>query len=299
MRFTILIVMFSKILKYVGIAILALLLTGAIAYGVFAWRFDRKVNKPYAVNVRNIPIPTDSATLAYGRHLYEIKGCGECHGANLGGRVVINDPAIGKITGTNLTYGKNGLPSSFDNEAWLKALRHGLNTENKPLLLMPSQDYYKLDDHDMAAIIAYCKSLPYIDSLAAPNEVGPLGKILTVLGKIDMVPAETIDHGYKQPEKVQTAASAAYGQYLVASCTGCHKPALTGGDNPVPGGVPVANITSKGNVGKWSKEDFIKTLRTGNTPEGKVLRNEDMPWKMTEKYTDVELEALYLYLKSI
>ncbi|RFS19000.1 cytochrome c [Chitinophaga silvatica] len=291
--------MFSKILKWAGIVLASLLVIGAITYSVLAYKFNQKVNNTYAVNVRPIQVGTDSATIANGKHLYEIKGCGECHAADLGGKVFVNDPAIGTIGGSNLTYGKNGLPESFDDKAWLSALRHGLNVENKSLLLMPSEDYYRMDDEDISAIIAFCKSQPYVDRPSPEIVIKPMGKILAVLGKLPLFPADIIDHQHQQPAVVEKTASVSYGKYLSASCTGCHKTTLTGGENPVPGGATVANITSSGHIGKWSKDEFITALRTGNTPEGKALKNEDMPWQMTAKYTDVELEALYLYLKSL
>jgi hypothetical protein len=67
----------------------------------------------------------------------------------------------------------------------------------------------------------------------------------------------------------------------------------------LPGGTPVADITSKGHLGKWSQAQFITALRTGKTPEGRQLKNSDMPWQITSAYTEEELSALYLYLKSL
>lgn len=291
--------MFSKVLKWTGRILLGIVVIVSIAFAIFSFLFRQHVNKQYAVQVREIPIPMDSASIAAGKHLYEIKGCGECHGADLRGKVFVDDPAIGRIAGTNLTYGKGGLPESFDNKAWLKAMRHGLNAENKTLLLMPSEEFSRLDDRDMAAIIAFCKAQPKIDVPTVPVKVGPMGKVLAVSGKMPLFPAEYIDHRQQQPALVLKAPTADYGKYLSASCTGCHKPSLTGGDNPVPGGAPVANITGSGHVGKWSKDEFITALRSGKTPEGKQLLVKDMPWTMTAQYTDEELIALYLYLRSL
>lgn len=291
--------MFSKILKWTGFTLLGFVAIVLIAFGIFSFLFHRHVNKQYAVQVREIPVPEDSATVAEGRRLYVIKGCSECHGADLRGKVFVDDPAVGRIAGPNLTYGKGGLPESFGNKAWLKALRHGLNAENKTLLLMPAEEFTQMDDNDIMAIIAFCKAQPKIDQPSVPIEIKPLGKVLSVLGKMPLFPAEHIDHERQQPAQVVKGPTAAYGKYLSVSCTGCHKSTFTGGDNPVPGGKTVANITSSGHVGKWSKEDFITTLRTGKTPEGKHLLVKDMPWTMTAQYTDDELAALYLYLRSL
>lgn len=291
--------MFSRILKWAARIVSGLLVAVLVVYGVFSFLFHQHASKKYSVTVRNIPIPDDPATIEEGRHLYGIKGCGECHGADLRGKIVVDDPAIGRIAGGNITYGTGGLPESYDNEDWLKALRHGLSTSNKPLLLMPSEEFTRMDDHDIAAIIAFCRAQPKIDAPSIPIRVGPVGKILSVMGKIPLFPAEKIDHLRGQPAQVAKTAAKEYGQYLAVSCTGCHKPALTGGDNPVPGATPVANITSTGHVGKWSCNEFITTLRTGRTPEGKQLQVKDMPWNMTAQYTDEELTALYLYLRSL
>jgi mono/diheme cytochrome c family protein len=171
--------------------------------------------------------------------------------------------------------------------------------DNKSLKLMPSYEYMKLSDKDMAALITFCKAQPAVDRSLPPLKTGPLGKVLAVLGKLPLFPAEKIDHGYQQPHVVPVTVTKEYGEYLSVSCTGCHNPKLTGGDSPIPGGKKVADITSKGNLGKWTAQQFITTLRTGNTPEGVKLNNEEMPWSMTAQYSDEELQALFLYLKSL
>ncbi|HVI46971.1 MAG TPA: c-type cytochrome [Chitinophaga sp.] len=291
--------MFPRILKWAAIVLLGLLVVLLLAFGICAWRFMHENTKRYSVQVREIPIPADSATIAAGAHLYAIKGCTECHGKDLSGHVFLNDPAIGLVAGANLTTGKGGIPADYSNKDWLLALRHGVNREGRSLKIMPSYEYSKLSDHDMAAIIAYCKSQPPMDRQLPANSVAPLGKILTAIGKLPMFPAALTDHEYHQPAEMPATASTSYGEYLSVSCTGCHNPRLTGGANPVPGGKPVANITSSGHIGHWTEDDFMTTLRTGKTPEGYQLKNEDMPWKMTAQYTDEELKALFMYLKSL
>ena len=74
---------------------------------------------------------------------------------------------------------------------------------------------------------------------------------------------------------------------------------MKGGDPIAPGFPVVADISSSGNAGKWTDEQFINTLRTGVTPEGKVLNPSEMPWTMAKEFTDVELKALHLYMNSL
>jgi hypothetical protein len=68
---------------------------------------------------------------------------------------------------------------------------------------------------------------------------------------------------------------------------------------PIPGMKPSANITSTGNVGKWTEEQFMTVLKTGMRPDGKQLDNKDMPWEMTRNFKDDEIKAIYRYLQTL
>ncbi|MFN8567203.1 MAG: hypothetical protein U0Z44_06695 [Kouleothrix sp.] len=65
------------------------------------------------------------------------------------------------------------------------ALRYGIDPVGRPLLIMPSQNPLlrnQLSAEDLGAIIAYVKSVPPVDYVPAPSEVGPLGRVLFVAG---------------------------------------------------------------------------------------------------------------------
>ncbi|WP_157986455.1 c-type cytochrome [Chitinophaga alhagiae] len=291
--------MLRKILKWTGGIIATFIGALLIFYFVMHIYVNNKRAKTYNVEVRMLEIPSDSATIAEGAHIYATKGCGDCHGDNGAGKFFMQDKMIGAISGTNLTAGKGGRPADQGAREWLLALRHGLKRDYKPLLVMPSYEYYKMSDHDISSLVAYLESLPPVDHEVPPATLGPLGTVLSGLDKLPLIPADKIDHGFRSPAKVERTVSAEYGQYLSMSCTGCHSPSLKGGDSPIPGGTPVRDITTTGNIGKWSMPEFVTALRTGKTPDGRQLKNEDMPWKMTNQYTDGELEAIYLYLKTL
>lgn len=291
--------MLRKILKWTGGIIGVLVAVVLIFYFTMYIIVNNKKSKTYHVDVRMIDIPTDSASVADGAHIYATKGCGDCHGEDLSGKIFIDDEALGRIIAANLTSGKGGRPAGYSDRDWLLAMRHGLRSNGKPLLIMPSYEYYKMTDHDLGNLIAYVKSVPPVDHELPEHKLGPLGTVLSGLDKLPLIPAEQIDHHHKPGVAVKRGATAEYGEYLSMSCTGCHKPNLKGGPNPVPGGIPARDITASGNTGKWSLGEFSKVLRTGKTPDGRQLRNSDMPWKMTEKYTDEEIQAIYLYLKTL
>ncbi len=90
--------------------------------------------------------------------------------------------------------------------------------------------------------------------------------------------------------------SAGYGQYVAVLCVGCHRENYKDSEAVVPGS---PDITPNGNLGKWTENQFMNTLHTGVTPEGKKLNPKDMPWNMTKEFTDTEIKSVYLFLKNL
>lgn len=292
--------MVKKILKVTGIVLGGIVV---LAAGFFAKAYisvESRRHTHYDVVTQPISINHDSATLALGARLVKAKGCTECHGNDLGGKVFIDDGALAHLVAPNLTKGKGGLAADYTVEDWVLALKHGTRKDEKPLLFMPSQEFTFLSEQDMGAIIAYCVSLPKVDrEFTEKNTLGPLGYILTDMDKLPLFPAEMIDHNRKLVKEVKAEVSVEYGKYLSTSCQGCHRENMKGGEPVAPGFPVVADISSTGNAGTWTDEQFIETLRTGKTPEGKILKPEEMPWTMAKEFTDTELKALHLYLNSL
>ncbi len=291
--------MLKKILKGAGIVLGVIVTLIAGYYTKVYISTENRQNKKYAVDVQPINMNTDSAALALGARLINAKGCTECHGADLGGKVFIDDPALGLLIASNLTKGKGGRPADYDTNDWVRALKHGLRRDHTSLLFMPSHEFTLLSEQDMGAIISYCSTLPNVDRELPKNDLGPLAKILSDLGKLPLFPAEMIDHNRKLVKEVKAEISVTYGKYLSTSCLGCHRETMKGGEPVAPGFPMVADISSSGNPGKWTDEQFIQTLRTGVTPEGKILNPKDMPWPMAKEFNDLELKALHLYLNSL
>jgi len=292
----------KSLFKWTGLILGSFLVLLLVFYAYVYFKTTSRFNKAYTLQVPAIVIPTDSASIAKGYHLAAIKGCNDCHGSSYSGKVVIDDPALGLITAPNITRGQGGLTTrhtSYTDADYVRAIKHGLNQENKSLKLMPSYEYNSLSNQDMGALIAYIKRVPPVDNEMPEISLGPMAYVLTHLDQLPLVSAEKIDHTTTSQEVVHPEITPAYGQYVAVSCTGCHRDNFKGGDALVPGSPTVPNITGTGMVGKWSEAQFIQTLKTGVTPEGKKLNPQYMPWKMTQQYTDVEIKSLYLYLKGI
>lgn len=288
-----------KGLVYTVGGLLLLVFIGATAvYGLS----ESRMGKRYVVNPPALAIPTDSASIARGEHLARsIAGCTDCHGPNLEGRAVIDDPALGRVFAKNLTSGKGGIGGTLRDVDYVRAIRHGFDPDGKPLKVMPSSDYANLADDDLAAIIAFVKSRPPVDKEGPAVTLGPVGRALLVGGKLPILHAERIDHAKPHVQPVPVAHTAEYGKYLVTfGCQGCHGPTLAGGhiaEGP-PDWPPAANLTPSGPTQSWTEKNFRKLLREGKRPDGSPV-SEVMPWKSIGHLTDDEIRAMYLYLRTV
>ena len=51
-------------------------------------------------------------------------------------------------------------------------------------------------------------------------------------------------------------------------------------------------------IGRWSRSDFIRAIRTGVTPDGYELHS-FMPWRQFRRMTDDDLNAIWSYLRTL
>ncbi|HRQ41541.1 MAG TPA: c-type cytochrome [Chloroflexota bacterium] len=293
----------KKVLKWIGIIFAGLVGLVVVAAVVGYVTASSKINQSYDVPVTAVVIPDDEAAIDRGEPLvWAIAGCTECHGDNLGGMLLVDDPAIGTFYGSNLTAGAGGAGTHFSEEDWVRAIRHGVGTDGKSLLLMPSNTYHTLPDEDLGAMLAYLQSLEPVDNEVPEQRLGPLGYAMVIIEPV-VVPAALIDHTVSNRTAVAPGVTAAYGQYLVdiGHCRSCHGEELNG--QPTAAGLdhsPARNLTPGGQLAGWSEEEFIQTIRTGITPDGHALC-EPMTNALAhmQRQTDDELRAIFLYLQSL
>jgi mono/diheme cytochrome c family protein len=202
-----------------------------------------------------------------------IRGCTDCHGDNLAGEPLIEDPALGYLYASNLTAGQGGVDADFTDADFVRAIRHGVGSDGKPLWFMPAQEFYYLNDDDLGALIAYIKSLPPMDNVMPKNSGRLLVRILFVTGQLPLVPAELVDHNAPRPPVVEPGVTVEYGEYLAVGCQGCHHANYAGGPilGAPPDVPPAANLTPAGELAEWAEEDFINTMRFGIAPDGDQL----------------------------
>ncbi|MDP6072916.1 MAG: c-type cytochrome [SAR202 cluster bacterium] len=290
-----------KTVKWIGIVLGVPLALLVLAVVVLLLLGGRRVNKEYDIDVAAVAVANDAGTIARGKHYVETLGlCQECHGENLEGDLLEDDPVFGALAPSNLTPGSSGISGTLAAIDYVRAIRHGVGRSGKPLVLMPSEFFNRINDADLGAIIAYLKSLPPVNNEVPKTKPGPLGRMTTMLDET-LVPAGMIDHEAVRPQDIAPTVSVGYGGYLAIVCIVCHGDNYAGGSVPGEGSdAPLApNLTPKGALSNWSSEEFVGVICTGKTPAGKVLDSEMMPWQRFRALTDDELGAIWLYLSSL
>jgi mono/diheme cytochrome c family protein len=272
----------------------------AVATGVIWYLALQQLTHVYTVRASHVAVSEDPALRARGEHLVESRGCQDCHESDYGGKIVSDDRFVGRIVASNLTRGAGGIgdftPADYD-----RAIRHGVGRDGHALVLMPSEDYALLSDSDLAAIIAYLRALPPIDRELPKTQLAfPIRAVGVIRGNNPLLAASRIWHDTPHLER-RVTETPEYGGYVAAVCVSCHRADFSGGHIAAgpPSWPPAANLTPGGRLKGWSQEQFVTTMRTGKTPDGRVLNAEAMPWRSFGRMDDVELRALWLYLRTL
>lgn len=285
----------GKFFQWVGILLIVLLGLALLALLALYYTSNQKLNKTYEVSFDPLEIPMDPETIERGRRIVTTRGgCIECHGGNFAGDIIDQGFLMARLVVPNLTPGKGGVGASFTDDDWVRAIRYGIDSDGTSVIIMPSDYFNVLSDADLAAIIAYLRSLPPVDTNYPKIRLGPMGRWI-VLQEPHLLPASVIDHSAPRPPDPVPGVTVEYGKYLSKICTACHAENLAGGEEPGEG----LNLTPAGDLGEWSEAQYIRAMRTGVTPSGKQLDPELMPWKSLGQMSDDELKAIWLYLQTV
>ena len=288
-------------LKYSLGGLLLIVVAGGATVVVAEKRAVQRAQRHVDVTMAAVPFRTDPGAVARGRHLFNSRGCTDCHGADGGGRTLVNDGKGTHLAGHNLTSGNPRL-AAYKEVDWVRSIRHGVGPEGRPLRLMPSEDYNRMSDDDFSAIVAYVRQLPPVPGRLQPFIELPLPA--RVLYGLDVLhdASEKINHRLPPAQPVAEAASPDYGRYVAQMCQGCHGATLSGGK--IPGGPPDWPPASRLSSGEGSAMPryadaaaFMRMFKTGKRPDGTAIRV--MPFGSLGQMNDTELAALFMYLKSL
>lgn len=262
---------------------------------------ERKMQRFITIPVAPLIVSATVAGLDQGRYLYKTRGCADCHGANGGGKEVIRSGAM-LVISPNITAGADSATGAYVASDWVRTLRHGVKPSGKPVMIMPSEDYNRLTDDDVAALIDYVKQLPPVAGQRAVVQLPVAVKVLYGFGHVKDA-AEMIDHRLAPQAPVVASVSREHGAYVANSCIGCHGATLSGGR--IPGAPPEwpapANLTpgSGSAMQRYaSPEAFMAMLRSGKRPDGSAVSNV-MPFGSLREMNEVDMRALHGYLRTL
>jgi mono/diheme cytochrome c family protein len=281
----------------------------------------------YIRPVDDKPYEATPEKVARGAYLVNnVAVCHLCHTTRKGKQIIepydpsnylagytIDIPGMIKVTAPNLTSDMDGLGGWSDDQI-ARALRDGVSHDGRLLEpFMPFYDYKRFSDADTEAIVVYLRSLEKRKNGTEKVETEIAFPMNMILGMMNFHSAPA-----KDVKPIDKSDKVKYGEFLahVGHCGACHsgKPGVTTGDkewlsgNPageeIPGVGFVAgrNLTSHKDhgLGKYTKEDFIKAMRTGKRLDGK---NMAPPMSIIVPFygamTDEDLDALATYIFSL
>lgn len=254
-----------------------------------------------------------------GRQLVSIR-CALCHydqktGALTGTRVMADPPEFGTTYSHNITKHPTKGTGRYSDGELIYLLRTGIRRDGVytgPYMFSPF-----LADEDIYSIIAFLRS---DDPLVAPRDVDDRPSKPSLL--LELLIRFVIDRP-KVPERPIVMPSpgdkVAWGRYLVLAvgdCFVCHSRSFPTLDARFPeksadfmaGGnelrdatgtiVRGANLTMdrETGIGGWSEADFIRAVRSGVRPDGRILR---YPMVAFRELSDEEVSAIFAYLRTV
>lgn len=291
-----------RIAKGLGAFFLLLLFVAGVAFAIVYQKSQARFDARFRIDVAPLVVPptTDAEAVARGRHVAQIRGCLDCHGAQGQGQVFLEQMPVMRLIPANISPG--GPTARYTSEDWVRAVRHGVRPDGSAILFMPVEDNANIDDRDLGDLVAYLKTLPASTNDLPHTQIGPMGRILYLAGKLPLVAAERIEHRPSVPAAPPVGPTPEYGAYLATTCTGCHGFHYSGG--PIPGvppeWPPAANLTAhETGLRGVTVSQFEDALRRGKHHDGHHMNPQFMPWNQFKNFTDVEIGAIFAFLHTV
>lgn len=279
-----------RIIGYV-LAAAGLVMLGLVAF--VGWRSEAHIRGFASPPAFAVPIPTDADAIAHGRHIAETRGCAGCHGERLEGAVFVEGDGGFRAVAPSLTK----LAHEHSPAVLERAIRHGIGHDGRALYSMPSYNFVRMTDQDIASLIGYLRSLPVEAASLPPGTLGwkirwdiATGQDATIPPFIPKVP----------PLRWQSHADPAVrrGEYLaMTACNECHGFGLRGDDPWAPADQRAPDLAI---VASYDRAGFVRLMRTGKAAGNRevglmsrVARGRFVHW------TDQEVDDLYAFLRNI
>jgi cytochrome c553 len=277
----------KRALRWGGYLLIAVLLIVLVA-ALWLWIASSQKLRAGSGHAERLAAATP-AQLADGSRQLRVLGCLGCHGEGLRGTLFFDEPNVAKIYAPNVTQ----IAATASDEQLARAITQGIGADGRALVIMPSATFARLDDGEVAALIAAIRALPKSGQPSPPRQVGLFGRLGLVTGKFQTEPEKVGVYARKFP--VDLGPAYRLGWHITASkCAECHGPDLSGAE--VEPGVTAPDLTI---VGAYDLAAFKTLIRTGVPPGGRKLKmmgsvaKEDL-----SHYTDEEIAAIHAYLSA-
>lgn len=277
-------------------AALALLVVAVIAVAALWVTSDSILARTYPLKPERVRA-TGADAVGEGRRLSKLYGCTSCHGPELRGHLFNDDAALVRNYAPNLTL----LAPRYSDEQFAQAIKQGVRpADHRALWGMPSAVFSTISDTELAAVLAFLRSIKPGGLPTPADEPGLLSRLALVLNHYR--PSDPLKTMAVRPAPEQLATAKrrppldlgpqyVHGRRLVATiCSECHGSDLSG--DATEGGPDLAI------AGAYDKDAFHRLLRTGVPPGGRDLgimseaAREDF-----RVFTDKEIDAIHAYLK--
>ncbi len=270
--------------------------------------------------VPDIRVEVTPARVARGRELVSLT-CAGCHENRethrLTGRAMKDlPPEFGTVFSKNITQDKHKGIGAWSAGQLEVFLRTGLKPDGQyvPIWMIKVPH---LSDEDLHSVVAFLRS---DDPLVAPADVDPPGTtrpsfLAKALAHVAFKPLPYPSAPIVAPPRSDKVA---YGRYMTFSldCYSCHSPDFTkvvalhpeqtagymGGGNDMTDAdgrhIVTANLTpdDETGIGRWSEAEFVRAVRLGFRPDGRVLRS---PMEVLPELGEDEAAAIYAYLRTV
>lgn len=233
------------------------------------------------------PVPSDPAAIARGDHLVRTRGCRGCHGEALEGALM-----WGSAVAPNLAaYARSESQATFE-----AAVRHGIGRDGRGLYSMPSYNFIRMRDADLADVIAYLRSVPVV-AKSLPQASLPWQVRLEIARGLDAAIPAYLDRVPPLQRADDPDPRMARGEYIaMTTCNECHGFGLRA-DTPWPEDETAPDLVI---IGAYDEDSFQRLMRTGIALGDRELEMMSPVARGRFAYfTDQEVADLYAFLRDM
>ena len=276
----------ATLLRWLGYAAAAVVLLALLAAAWIWFASERALGGTHQGIAERLAQPSAAQRADADRQL-KILGCYSCHGPGLRGQLMFSEPKVADVYAPNLTL----TAAKADDQRLARAIRQGIGVDGRPLFIMPSAQYSRLTDAEVAALIAGMRALPVGGEQTPAIALGPLGRVGVVTGKLPPQPEQVAR--YKASMPADLGPQFAAGRKLaMTACAECHGPSFNGGE-PKPGTKAPDLIVA----GAYDLPEFRRLMRTGLASGNRKLGlMAEVSRDDFTHFTDSEIDAIHAYL---